>query len=591
MNDTNILLVNSYAPRQRVISDTALENSLTILRTYVEAKGFKAEVVDDQRINLLEAGVPGWCKWILRGLTRLQLQFLKFKILVAVLLVVAWPVHALAIEYRRQYMRQRIRKIVKKVTDQNIPFLGIKLWYGEAYQWSGELAAAVRRQCPETVIVAGGPQVKVYGDFVLDTDSFDLAVMGPGEEVLAKLLDMHRSYPRKDEFLQAVQAWFGGLLIKTGGYDGSREGLVRQLAGQTIPRYRESDLEDKILFHTLVDGVGCSWNKCSFCSHSRCGVAYTPRPVMDIIAEIKTMLGYGIAFFRFSSSETTLAQGRKVAAAILASGLSIRFSMFVRATRPTKATLETYRLLIRAGLRAVFMGGETGHDVVNREIMNKGVVRQDIIDTIATIRLAADAEQQSCRVGLSLIYPCPLPADVGLEEVYQANVTLIDETLPDTVIVNPPGPFPETRWFEEAERFGISFKDGPSAFVRKLMQYEYSIYKPAELWPDIGCLLQGKEAKYLLKETGRLRAYAAGIGIPTDISDEYLMMTDAIGLSSRRDLLEFKRNSLLDIISGSAGYTREIAAAINEASRRLAAANQAAIDGRREAAATAREEG
>jgi len=568
-----ILLVNSHAPRQRSVSDAALENSLAVLRTYLEAKAVGVAVIDDQRISALESGVPRWCQQLLIIITKLQLKFAQDKFLAWLLLLAAWPLHALALYRRRQYMRRRIRDIVNQLKSQHIPFLGIKLWYGDAYVWSRELAAEARRQCPDIIIAAGGPQVKVYGDIVLSESNFDLAIMGPGEEILEKLIMLRRRNGSRQDFLGQVDEMYGGRLIESGGYSGDRDGVVRQLAAQTIPVYRDVDIKDKILFHTIVDGVGCSWNSCNFCAHSRCRVSFVPRPVEEIVREISTMLRQGVAFFRFSSSETTLSHGRQIAEAILDSGLNIRFSMFVRAVRPTEETLEAYRLMIRAGLRAVFMGGETGHDGVNRTIMNKGVMKKDIVDTIATIRLASDATGLPCRVGLALIYPCPLPADVTLDEVFEANTELIDATLPDTVIVNPPGPFPGTRWFDDADKFGFRFAEGAKGFARNFMQYEYSIYKPAELWPDLGFTLQGRDGLALLKETGRLRAYAAGIGIPTDISDEYLMMTDAIGLSSRLDMMMFKRQTLLDIISGSTGYTQEIAAAINAASHHLAAAN------------------
>ncbi|MDR3592266.1 MAG: radical SAM protein [Negativicutes bacterium] len=566
---TAILLINSYPPRQRVISDTALENSLAVLRTYLEARDIGVEVIDDQRIGALENGIPRWCQGLLKNITKLQLKVLQHKTLAGLLFLTAWPLHALALYRRRKYMRRRIGEIVDEVQRQNVPIVGIKLWYGDAYVWGRELAAEVRRRCPGTVVIAGGPQVKVYGDIVLG-DGFDLAIMGPGEEILEKVALLHRQVGTKQLLLEKVGEIYGGRFIEAGGFSGNRETVARQMAAQTVPVYRDVDIRDKILFHTIVDGVGCSWNSCNFCSHTRCSVAPAFRPAGDIVDEISVMLRRGIAFFRFSSSETSLAQGRKIAEAILARGLDIRFSMFVRAVKPTAQTLEDYRVMIRAGLRAVFMGGETGHDGVNTTIMNKGVGRKEIIDTIATIRLASDALGLPCRVGLSLIYPCPLPADVTLDEVYRANTALIDATLPDTVIVNPPGPFPATRWFDEADKFGFRFADGPEGLAKRMMQYEYSIYKPAELWPDLGFTLQGQDVKALLKETGRLRAYAAGIGIPTDISDEYLMMTEAIGMSSRLDMMKFKRETLLDIISGSTGYTREIAAAINAASRQLA---------------------
>ena len=566
----DIHLINSYAPRQRVVSDAALENSLVILRTYLENKGVHAEIIDDQRVTTLENGVPHWCLQLLKALTRLLMKASRLKPVAAGLLLVAWPLQAYALQCRREYLSNRLRDIAADLKNRRIPIVGLKLWYGEAYTWCRKLATEIRRQNPETIIIVGGPQVKVYGDIVLSHPDFDLAIMGPGEEILGKLITLYQQTRSKKAFLALVHEQFGGRLLKTGGFSGNQNEVIRELASQTIPNYQNTDLDDKILFHTIVDGVGCSWNNCNFCSHTRCRVPFTPRPVEDIITEIKTMLQQGISFFRFSSSETPMIHGRKIAEAILAHNLNIRFSMFVRAASVSEETLSTYRLLIQAGLRAVFMGGETGHDGVNREIMNKGVERKDIINTIATIRLAADAVSLPCRIGLSLIYPCPLPPGIAMDEVFQANTTLIDESLPDTVIVNPPGPFPETNWYKDTDKFGFKFSEGAATFTQRLMGYEYSIYKPVEFWDDLGFLLHDMEYKSVLKETGKLRAYAASLGIPTDISDEYLMMTEAIGLQSKLDLGRFKQKTLLDIISGSTDYTREITASINAASRQLA---------------------
>ncbi|MPM80816.1 hypothetical protein SDC9_127866 [bioreactor metagenome] len=156
---------------------------------------------------------------------------------------------------------------------------------------------------------------------------------------------------------------------------------------------------------------------------------------------------------------------------------------------------------------------------------------------------------------------------VTLEDVFQENMTLIKSANPDTVIVNPPGVFPKTQWMEKADDYGFSVNPG---FIAMFMRYEYSIYKPTELWKDLGYSLQGMNSSALLKETGRLRAEVLSMGIPTDISDEYLMMTEAIGCTTRQDLLKFKSRSLQDIMSGSSKYMKNVVREINERSRRMA---------------------
>lgn len=567
-NKLDILLVNSVAPRQRIASDAALENGLAILRTYLEGQGCAVEVVDDQRIAAVEEGVPQWCLDLLRNMIALQMKIYnkKQKSLWFIVMLLTWPIQALSLYYRKLYTNRRIDDIIKKVKDSDIKFLGVKVWYGDAFSWSNLLASKVKAACPDTVIIAGGPHVKVYGEDLLLNSDFDLAIMGPGEIVLKEMVGLRRQVKDKQEFLAVFHTKNGkSKLIKTGVYN-ENEGIAGRYF--TIPHYRPADFEGKIYFHTLIDGFGCSWNRCSFCSHTRQTKSYQPRPAGDIANEIELLSRQGVSFFRFSSSETPLDHGKKIAEEILKKDLNVNFSMFARAVKVTPKVYETYRLMISAGLRAVFIGGETGHDYINEKIMNKGVTKKNLIDTINCIKLAADEVGKNCKVGLSLIYPCPVTDGITLDEVFKENMILIKTANPDTVIVNPPGVFPKTQWMEQADKYGFAIKPD---FIANFMRYEYSIYKPTELWKDLGYSLQGMSSAELLKETGRLRAEVLNIGIPTDISDEYLMMTEAIGYTTRQDLLKFKSMSLQDIMSGNSKYMKEIVQKINERSRQMAA--------------------
>ncbi len=566
MKEIELLLVNSYAPRQRIASDAALENGLAILRTYLESQGYQTEVVDDQRVTAMTSGVPQFCLKLLSYMVSLQMKAYnrQAKFLWLLIMLLTWPLQALSLYYRRQFMSKRIDEIVRRIKENKIKFLGIKVWYGDAFTWSKLLAAKVRENCPDTVIIAGGPQVKVYGEHILADGDFDIAIMGPGEEVLEELLMLRQKNKGKREFINAFHNDYPSKLVKSGGYS---TGCTDKMEKFITPRYRPEDLAGKILFHTLVDGYGCSWNQCSFCSHTRQNRVYQSRSIKEIVDEIEVMVEQGISFFRFSSSETPVNHGRKIAEEILKRGLNIHFSMFVRAVRVTPAAYEAFRLMIKAGLRAVFMGGETGHDQINEKIMNKGVKSKDIIDTINCIKLAATETNHNCRVGLSLIYPCPVTDGITLDEVFQENIRLIQAANPDTVIVNPPGVFPETKWMEKADEYGFSIEPN---VIPSFMRYEYSIYKPVELWDKLGYKLQGLGGAELLKETGRFRAAVVKLGIPTDISDEYLMMTEAIGYTTRLDLLQFKSKSLQDIMSGNTTYMEQIIEKINQKSWQMA---------------------
>lgn len=330
----DILLVNSMAPRQRIASDAALENSLATLRTYLEDKDFRAEIIDEQRISATEAGVPQWCLKLLQLIVRLQMKAyrLKVRFFWLILMLIGWPIQALSMHYRNQYLNGKIDDISQTVRDNNIHLLGIKVWYGDAFKWSKLLAAKVKSACPEVIIIAGGPQIKVYGEHVLHDTDFDVAIMGPGEEILEEMIVLDRQVNSKSEFLHRFHAEISqSRLVKSGIFQCGEAAATQQEQRyqHIIPRYRTVDLADKLLFHTLVDGVGCTWNKCNFCSHTR-QAFYQPRPVQEIVKEFELMSRQGIGFFRFSSSETPVEHGRNIAQAILEKGLTVNYSMFVR---------------------------------------------------------------------------------------------------------------------------------------------------------------------------------------------------------------------------------------------------------------------
>lgn len=568
----DLLLVNSFAPRHRIASDASLENSLALIRTHLQQKGFSVHVVDEQRITSVEKGVPRWVLYILRLLSRwlVETNNAGHRLASLLFLLLSWPLQALSLYYRRLYMNKLMNNIVGLVKDDGISTVGIKLWYGDAYKWSLALAEKIKSQCPDTIVIAGGPHVKVFGEHVLETQVFDLAIMGPGEEILAQLLSLRQKTSDKQTFLDLVQSSLGQApLIRTGQFNLSAHSMW-----SPIPHYNAGDLKDKMLFHTLVDGVGCSWNKCSFCSHTRQHATYTPRPVEQIHSEIVEMTRQGIGFFRFSSSETPVAHGSAIARMLLDQGININYSMFVRAGKMSQETYDAFCLMIRSGLRAVFMGGETGHDLINSSVMNKGVTRSEILETIQCIKLAVADTGIPCRVGLAMIYPCPVLPGITLDDVFRANMKLIEETMPDAVIVNPPGLFPGTFWFDHAESFG--FETGQT-FVTRMMEYEYSNYKPVELWPALDYSLNERNLTNMLKETGKLRRAVEDLGIPMGVSDELLMMLDAIGLHSKADRMMFRKHSLIDIMSGTSNYIAKTTSQINDYSRRLAYTNHPSL--------------
>ena len=98
-------------------------------------------------------------------------------------------------------------------------------------------------------------------------------------------------------------------------------------------------------------------------------------------------------------------------------------------------TVEQYETMLQSGLRSVFMGGETGHDRINQEVMNKGVSYDDLVSTSKAVREAERRVGQKLDLTLAFIFPVPLIDGVTQDEVLQKNLELITEFRPDSVIM------------------------------------------------------------------------------------------------------------------------------------------------------------
>jgi hypothetical protein len=131
----DLILVNSFAPRQRIASDAALENGLAVIRTYLEDRHFAVYVADEQRVSAVEDGVPTWLSAMLRSLVKLQAKPLinRYKLLLVLFMLLTWPLQSLALACRQNYMDKVIDRLIDLAAAEQVPFVGIKVWGGAPF--------------------------------------------------------------------------------------------------------------------------------------------------------------------------------------------------------------------------------------------------------------------------------------------------------------------------------------------------------------------------------------------------------------------------------------------------------------------------
>ena len=576
-NMAKILLWNSLTTRRRSASDTFFDNGLGRLTAHLEAEGHEVILEDwatdsfykDLAIPLIARPLRVLYKLLLSG-KRQNLPLALTKLL-GVGTVGLQEIQSF-IQKRR--MKSLLKRLARRIGRQGIPAVGMKLWYGEAFSFAKRFAELLQKIAPEVLIVAGGYHASLYEEDILRFSSFDIAVRGEGEYPLSEILSIidRMAGGSKKEILKEIAAnrientlWRNGAGIVKAP---RRTVAIEQKA---IPSYGAAP--GKVRIHIIVESIGCAWGKCNFCVHPHFYNRYIPRPINQILDEMQSMINQGIGMFRFAGSDTPPVFGARIGQAILDAGLKVIYGMGSRAVPNCsdpltyQKTVGHYETMIHSGLRSVFMGGETGHDRINKEVMNKGITRQDLVATSFAIREAERRVGQKLDLVLALIYPVPLVDGITQDEVFQKNLELIAEFKPDSVIPTPPGPFKHSRWYTEREMFGFQFDEN---IIPSFMEYEYVLYKPPSLWPKLNIGLQGQGFTQVLDECLRFRKAIEKMNIPTDLSDEHFLMLRSAGFNGLDGAQKFREETLLDIVSCDYRRLMKISKEINTATRRLA---------------------
>ncbi|MBW7996451.1 MAG: B12-binding domain-containing radical SAM protein [Candidatus Glassbacteria bacterium] len=573
---TDLILWNSTSTRRRSPTDDFLDNGLAILKTYIEEQGYSVEVIDWANSSQWEAMTP-------RVLARIN-GFLVDRLLGPVngigrkqrgrkLLGAAFMFsQELTTKMQRRAQKKMIRALARHVSDTGCKIIGIKTWYGESYIAARQFAAELRREVPEALVVAGGPHASTYREAVLEDDAFDFAVVGEGESTLRRMLELAGECESRTELVERIvrDAEAGSLENTVYRVDGGyRISTRRKLNAneKTVPRYGQHPGKTRI--HVIVESLGCPWGKCSFCTHSSTYGSYSVRKPQLVVDELEQMVGNGIGLFRYAGSSTTLAHARQIAREIIDRDLKVIYSMFGRAERKAsdparfREVVESYRLLIRSGFRAIFLGAESGDDTVNEVVMNKGIGRADIVGTIRAMREASKLECVPIDIGISLIYPAPTMGRISLDKLKQADIMLVEETKPDSVLVCPPAPFPGSEWFKRRDEFGFQLDDN---FVRDMLEYDYVLYKPLFMWPEIGLKLNDMSLKQIFEQCGSLRTELERRGFVTEVTDVQFLMLRAAGFPGVNGVIEFKHRTQHSILSCDYRWINRLQEKVNQAS-------------------------
>ncbi|MFA5856228.1 MAG: cobalamin-dependent protein [Candidatus Pacearchaeota archaeon] len=574
---------NSIATRKRSPSDGFIENGLNILKTFLEENNHEVEVIDWQKNDFYKKISPG----LLLKLNRISTGIIfglgkRNKLLAKLYFPIFNSLQNMVSSIQKRKMIKYLESLGDEIIKKKVKILGIKVWYGESFVWSKYLVDYIRTKDPSILTIGGGFHVTLYEEDFLKYSNFDYGVVTEGEKPLQIILDIVDKYKENwdknkvmDEIYKKIRSGILKNMIfrnkeiikKTSRYPP----LINE---KKIPNYDKNALDGKLKIHVIVDSYGCPWGKCNFCVHSHFQKGYFPRKIDNIIEELIVMKNKGIGLFRFAGSETPPSFGANIAKKIIQKKLNIRYSIGCRAVKDIsksdaiyKKVVKDFKIMIKSGLRAIFIGGEAAIDSINEKIMNKGVTRDDIVYTIKAFKEAKKTLSIEAYVSLALIYPAPLKDNITLSQLYKENLKLVEDSLPDSVIVSPSTPFKNTTWFNNCKEYNFEL---PEDFIEKMMSYEYILYKPPTLWPKLGNVkFAGLDFMTFLEECEKLRKAIELKGIPADLTDEYFLMIDSAGYKGKEGLIRFKKDTSIDLVSGDYSNIEKIRESTNRFSEEL----------------------
>lgn len=491
----------------------------------------------------------------------------------------------------QERMENYIDSLAQKICENQVRVLGIKTWLGDRFTYSEKLAQRVNELSPNTLIIAGGPQVNQFKTYALEKSPFDFCIDVEGEVTLIEIIrivnEMRSRGQSKSEVIKRITslAEDGKIfnLIYRDSEGKAKETDIKRLSlnSRLFPFYEREDGKANIV--VISESAGCFYGKCNFCTHPNITGKYQPRDVNSTVEEIKrTVKELEIGLFRFAGSTTPMLLARRIADAVLKEGLTIEYSMFVRSEINARERMEelvdSYGRIIRSGLRAVFLGVEAAHDEILLKIMNKGSSAEDAYFTIKAIKQASYNQGKQVDVGVSFIYPCPLPHDSGIthEQILKENIHFLQKLkdegyMPDSVLITPGAPLPATNWQLEYERFGFEL---PGDYVQILLRYEYELAKDPSTWPELNISLGRIKFLDMLRMSGLMEKKVREMGYTVNVSDEHCLAARSAGFIGQKGLEEFKHKSDLALLTTDYRFLEDIYSKINVYSKNLAEKNE-----------------
>jgi anaerobic magnesium-protoporphyrin IX monomethyl ester cyclase len=281
-----------------------------------------------------------------------------------------------------------IHEIIRAVEECNPAIIGIYAMFtmeDAAHMLARQLRTATR------VLIAGGPMPSLDPQAFLD--SFDIVVMGEGEQTLLNVIAALQGHTSLDTIAGIAYHSPTGSLIMT-----PSRPLIQDLDdlppparslfnNQAYQRYYQQRFGYSVT--SAMSSRGCPFS-CDFCSQPVFPASYRARSARDIVDELEQIqaLGYDRVFFQDDCFTLDPQRVDAICREILKRELIIDWECL---SRVDSITPQLVQVMMNAGCQRIYFGIESGTDTILR-IMKKAF----------TIDQARSAVQCAAAVGIQV---------------------------------------------------------------------------------------------------------------------------------------------------------------------------------------------
>ena len=328
-----------------------------------------------------------------------------------------------------------IREVVETVRNGNPDFVGVTIFTTQ-YSNALSMCREIKRGCPDTRLVVGGPHINPEHREVIKNDFIDFCVRGEGEVTMLELIKAVSSGSDLKEV--------SGITFKDGNNIAVNPGrpFIKDLdtlpfpARDLLPNHLYK-LEGNEAFTVMTATRGCPF-RCNFCSVPQFWPYQRRRSVENILDELEHVYKeYRVSIVRFTGEVFTLNKKWviRLCKGMIDRGLDkIKWSCDSRVDTISE---EMFKAMKKGNCQAIFYGIEFGNQRI-LDFAGKGT-------TIAQIRKAVE---MSKKVGFFTHSNFMVGYPTETKETIEDTITLARTVGVDAATFTVVTPFPGTKLYD-----------------------------------------------------------------------------------------------------------------------------------------------